>query len=86
MLEELTTLDKLHDEVDTVGFLEDVVHANYKRMVDLIKDEFLDLERFDGLMLDDDILPDALHGVMPVVLFVVDEVDLAKCSPSNDAD
>ena len=36
MLEELTTLDKSHDEVDAVGFLEDIVHADNERVVHLI--------------------------------------------------
>ena len=63
VLEQLATLDELHDEVDAVGLLEDVVHADDERMVHLVKDELLDLEGFDGLMLNHHVLPDALHRI-----------------------
>ena len=85
MLEELATLDELHDEVDAVGFLEDVVHANDEGMVNLVKDELLDLERLDRLVLDDHILSNALHGVELIILFVVDEVDFAESTATDNA-
>ena len=63
VLKELTTLDELHDEIDAVRLLEDVVHADDERMVHLVKDEFLDLEGLDGLVLNHHILSNALHRV-----------------------
>ena len=86
MLEELTALNELHDEVDAVRFLEHVVHANDERMVDLVEDQLLDLERLDGLVLDHHVLPNAFHGVMAVVLLIVHEVHFAERAPSNNAD
>lgn len=47
MLEQLATLDELHDEVDAVGFLENVVHANDEWVVHLMEDQLLDLEGLD---------------------------------------
>ena len=44
VLEELTALNELHDEVDSVSFLEDVVHPDDERMINLVKDQFFDLE------------------------------------------
>ena len=44
VLEELSALNKLHDEVNTVGLLEDIVHAYDERVVHLVKDELLDLK------------------------------------------
>ena len=64
MLEELAALDELHDEVDAVGFLEHIVHSNYKRMIDLMQNQLFNLKRLYGLVLDHDIFPDALHGVV----------------------
>ena len=45
VLEELAALNELHDEVDSVSFLEDVVHPNDEGMINLVKDQFFDLER-----------------------------------------
>lgn len=47
MFKEFTALDELHDKVDAVGFLENVVHPNDERMVHLIEDKFLNLEGLD---------------------------------------
>ena len=63
VLEELAALDEFHDEVDAVRLLKDVVHADDERMVHLVKDEFLDLEGFDGLVLNHHVLSDTLHCV-----------------------
>lgn len=70
VLEKLTSLDELHDEVDAMGLLEYVVHANDERMVHLIKDQFLDLERLNRLMLNHDILADAFHCVVYTIALV----------------
>ena len=46
VLKEFAALNELHDEVDPVSFLEDVVHPDYERVVNLVKDKLFDLERF----------------------------------------
>ena len=44
MLEELATLNELHDEVYAVRLLENVVHSDDKRVINLVEDELLDLK------------------------------------------
>ena len=44
MLKEFAALNELHDEVDSVSLLEDVVHSDYERVINLVKDELFDLE------------------------------------------
>ena len=86
MLEEFPALDKLHNEVDAVGFLEDVVHPDDERMVHLVEDELFHLEGLDGLVLDHHVLSNALHGVVLVGELVLDEENFAKGASSNYAD
>mmetsp|Transcript_46424 Transcript_46424/g.61484 ORF Transcript_46424/g.61484 Transcript_46424/m.61484 type:complete len:245 (+) Transcript_46424:821-1555(+) len=78
MAEELTTLDKLHEEVDTVLVLEDILHVDEEGVVDLTQDVFLELDVFHLLVLQNDILPDDLHGVELAGLRMLDEEDLAE--------
>lgn len=84
VLEELTTLDELHDEVNAVGLLKDVVHADDKRMVNLVKDEFLDLEGLDGLVLDNYVFSYTLHCVELILELVLDEVNFPEGAPANN--
>lgn len=44
VLKEFAALNELHDEVDSVSLLEDVVHSDYERVINLVKDELFDLE------------------------------------------
>lgn len=63
MFEELSALNEVHDKVDAVGLLEDVVHADDKGVVDLKQDQLLHLERVDRVVLYHDVFPDHFHGV-----------------------
>ena len=84
VLKELAALNELHDEVDSVSFLEDVVHPDNERVIDLVKDQLFDLERLYGLMLNHYILPDALHGVILAISTIFDQVDFSEsASPDN---
>lgn len=47
MLEELTALDELHNEVDSVGLLENIVHSEDEGVVNLVEDELFNLKRLD---------------------------------------
>lgn len=46
MLKKFSTLNKVHDKVDTVRLLEHIVEANNKRMVYLAKNKLFDFKRF----------------------------------------
>jgi len=85
MLKELSALNELHDKVDPVGLLENIVHSNYKRMVHLIEDEFLDLERLYGFVLYHDIFSDNLHREVFVLQFIAHEIDFAESATTYDA-
>ena len=67
VLEKLSTLDELHDEVDAEGFLENVVHTNDEWMVYLVENKLFDLQWLNRLVLDNNIFADNLHGVVFVL-------------------
>jgi len=85
VLKELSTLDEVHDEVDPVRLLEDVVHANYERVIYLIQNELFNLERLHRFVLDDYILSDDFHSIQFVLALVTDQVNFAKSASSNNA-
>lgn len=60
--EELTALDELHQEVDTVLILEDVLHVDQEWVIDLAQDVFLQLDVLHLLILENDILANDFHG------------------------
>lgn len=76
--EKLTSLDKLHQEVDTKLVLEDVLHINEEWVVDLAQNVLLELDVFHLLVLQDYVLPDTLHGVEFVRSGVLYQEDLTK--------
>jgi hypothetical protein len=51
MAEELSTLDELHEEIDSVIVLEDVLHINEERVVDGVEDVLLKFNVFELIML-----------------------------------
>lgn len=85
VLEKLTTLNKVHNEIDPVGFLEDVIHTYDERVVDLEQDDALDFQAVEGLMSDNDVFPDALHSVELVVSPHPDKINFTEGTSSNDA-
>ena len=86
VLKEFAALNELHDEVDPVSFLEDVVHPDYERVINLVKDKLFDLERFYWLVLYHNIFPDALHGIMLAITTVFNKVNFSKCTSTNYTD
>ena len=86
MLEQLATLDKLHDEVNTISLLENVVHANNERMVDLVEDQFFDLKRLNWLMLNNDIFSDTFHGIIFITCLAVNQEYFAESTSTDDTD
>lgn len=83
MLEELTTLDEVHYKVDSVGFLENVVHSDDERMVHLLKNHTLNFKAFYRLMFDDDVFSDALHSKEFSILLALNQVYFAKGSSAD---
>lgn len=83
VLEELASLHKLHDEVDAIGLLEDVVHSNDEGVIDLVEDHLLDLQRLNRLVLDDHVLPHSLHRVVLATNVVADQVYFSESALSD---
>ena len=69
--EQLTTLDKLHEKVNSKLILEDILHVNKEGMLDGIQNIFLQLNVLHLLILQNHIFPDALHGIELLVKLVL---------------
>lgn len=69
-------LDIVHDEIDSVGSLENELHAHNEGVVHLQQNEFLKFQALQGLVFNDDVFPDALHGVVDLFLGKIYQVDL----------
>ena len=60
--EKLTALDEVHDEVNSQGFLENVIHSDDEGMIDLLKDHAFHFKTSDRPMRQHHILPYTLHS------------------------
>ena len=86
MLEKFSPLDVVHDEIDSVCFLEDIVHTYEERVVDLEENELFSQYVLLSIVLEDHIFPDALHRVVLVCLLAVDSVYFPESTPADLAD
>ncbi len=78
MAEKLAALDKLHEEVDPILVLEDILHINQERVVNLAQNIFLKLDVFHLLILQDNVFTDAFHGVEFVSGAMLNKIHLSK--------
>ena len=76
--EELATLDELHQEVDAVLVLEDVLHVDQEWVVDLPQDVLLQLNVLHLLIFENDILADDFHGKKLFCSGLLNEEDLTE--------
>ena len=83
MLEKFSPLDVVHDEVDPVCFLEDIVHAYEERVIDLEENELFSQYVLLSVVLKDHVFPDALHRVVLVRLLAVDSVYFPESTPTD---
>ena len=86
MLEKFSPWDVVHDEVDPVCFLKDIVHAYEERVIDLEKNELFSQYVFLSIVLKDHIFPDALHRVVLVRLLAVDTIYFPESAPTDLTD
>jgi len=61
--EKLAALDELHEEVNSELILEDILHVYEEGVVNSVQDIFFKLDIFHLLVLNYDVLADALHSV-----------------------
>jgi hypothetical protein len=83
VLKEFSSLNEVHNEVDAVALLENIVEADYEGMVHLQQNQPLKLERLNALVLNHHILADDLHGKQLVVKILAHEVNLTEGAASS---
>ena len=82
VLEDHTALDKWHHEIDAEFILENEIHVYQEWVIHGLQNILLTFEVFELLVLNDEILPDALHCIeLPHV--VLDEIYLAERTLAN---
>lgn len=81
--EQLTTLDKLHEEVNSELILEDELHVNKEGVLNGIQNIFLQLDVLHLLILQNHIFPDALHGVELLVKLVLHQKYFTESTFAN---
>ena len=82
--EELTAFDEIHDEENSMLVLEDVIHADQKRVLFAEENLFLEKKVIDRVVFQGPIFSDTFHSMHFLSLFVNDFVYFTKCSLSND--
>lgn len=81
--EELATLDKVHQEVDAIFVLENVVHGYDEWVLHLVEDVLFELQTLKEVLVYYHILANALHSIELIGLSLLYHVDLAKGTFSN---
>ena len=76
--EELATLDEVHQEVDAIFVLENVVHGYDEWVLHLVEDVLFELKTFKEVLVNNHILADALHCIELIGLSLLYHVYLAK--------
>lgn len=76
--EQLTTLDKLHEEVNSELILEDELHVDQEGMLDRIQNIFFQLDVFHLLILQNYIFSNALHGIQILVKLILHQEYLTE--------
>ena len=80
MAEELTTLNEIHNEEDSVLILEYVIHADQERVLFAEKNLFLQKEIVDRVVFQRPIFSNTFHSMHFLGLFVHDFIYFTKCS------
>lgn len=83
--EELTTLNEIHDEENSVLVLEDVIHADQERVLFAEENLFLQKKVVYRVVFQGPIFSNTFHSVHFLGLFVNDFIYFAKCSLSNNS-
>lgn len=76
--EQLASLDKLHEEIDSELILEDILHVDEEGVVYLAQNIFLELDVLHLLVLQDNIFADAFHRVQLLGHLMLHEEHLSE--------
>jgi len=63
MSEKLTTLNEIHEEINSISITENIIHTNDEWMIDFVKNLFFELKGVHRLVLNDDILSNTFHSI-----------------------
>lgn len=85
MFEQFTSLNEVHNEVNTVGLLKYVVHSYDERVVDLEQNQLFNCQTLYWLMLDNDVFTNTFHRVQSFLLSLPYKVNFAESTVTNDA-
>lgn len=78
MAEEFATWDESHEEIDSVGGLENVFHVYEEGMINIEQDILLKFDIFELLIIDNDIFSYAFHGKYLICILMLDQENFAK--------
>lgn len=85
VLEQLAAWDKLHDEIDSVRSLVNVLHRYDEGVAHLQQNQLFQLYILNRVIVEDDVLPYAFHGIVGLIVREVHEVDFAEAALPEDA-
>ena len=86
MVENLTSIDKLHDHVETLLILECIFKSHDEWMLESCEYITLSLNSFIIVSHNDQLLLHYFHRIEPFCQLVLHKEHLAKCALSNDFD
>lgn len=86
VLEQLAALHELHHEVDARLGGEHLLHGDNERVLHLQKDQLLNLQTLERLVLYNDVLADALHRKVLVGVNILDQVNFSEGAPADMPD
>jgi len=84
--EELSTLNEVHEEKDATCILEDIVHGDNERMIDVVKDFLLELKRLHRFIFKYHVFSNALHRVNLLGLHMLTLKHFSECSFADYTD
>lgn len=83
MLEQLTTLNELHNKVYTGVSREDLLHRDDEGVLNLKQNQLFNFKGFERFMLQNDILTNTFHCELLVTLNIFNEVNFSKCASTD---
>ena len=80
VVSEITSVQQVHHQVQTLSVLESIVHVDEKRVVELSQDLALIHDRLDTPLRENSRFAHLLHRVIFLGLFALDSPDFTKAS------
>lgn len=78
-----STRNELHDEIDTIRTLENVLHGYYEWIANLEKDKLFKLNVLKRVIVENDVFSYAFHCIKALILWKIDQINLNKVDIRN---